>query len=110
MNGAKEASVAERGQNRVKDIPQPTSSSRQTPEEAEITANLNSGGMSHLRTPSSPKPQSLRERGDVAGLSEARADEGQDMEIEHFQTIFQMGKGCRVRSSVANGLIYLDAK
>lgn len=32
------------------------------------------------------------------------------MEIEHFQAILKMGKGCGVRSSVVNGLIYLDAK
>lgn len=44
------------------------------------------------------------------GLFKAQVNEGQDMEIEHFQTILKMGKGCHVRSSVANGLIYLDAK
>lgn len=66
--------------------------------------------MSHFLAQSLPKPHSLRKRGYVVGLFKAQANEGQDMEIEHFQTIFQMGKGCCVRSSVANSLIYLDAK
>lgn len=34
----------------------------------------------------------------------------QDMQIENFQTISKMAKGCLVRSVVVNSLIYLDAK
>lgn len=66
--------------------------------------------MSHFLKQSLPKPHSFWKHCYVVGLFKALANEGQDMEIEHFQTILKMGKGCRVRSSVANGLIYLDAK
>lgn len=43
-------------------------------------------------------------------LFEGLLNEGQDMQIEHFQTISKTVKGCHVRSVVVNSLIYLDAK
>lgn len=66
--------------------------------------------MSHFLRQSLPKPHSCCRRGYVAALFKALVNEGRDMEMEHFQAILKMGKGRRVRSSLVNGLIYLDAK